>query len=115
MPTRATPLWPGGRTGNSTHTKGDSITMNKLKAIAIAIVITMLAGLSGPSFADMKMKMRKPAKGGYVHAHTFVKKNGTVVHVKGFYRHAQKPGKAKMMMAPVKHKMKMAPGSKMKM
>ncbi|HEY3331316.1 MAG TPA: hypothetical protein VGK19_14905 [Capsulimonadaceae bacterium] len=96
--------------------------MMKLKAlIAAAFVAVSFASMSAPTFAKDKMaappvagKMDKMApaapktakkavpegmvhrKGGYVHAHTYTKKNGTVVHVGGHYRkatNAKKPVK----------------------
>jgi hypothetical protein len=76
--------------------------------IASALALLTFASMAAPTMAADKMKMAPkkapvaaakkapkavPAgmthrKGGYVKAHTFVKKNGTVVHVKGHYRKA---------------------------
>jgi hypothetical protein len=62
------------------------------------ILATLLVGsvLATATIAQAAPKMGGKSKG-YVHAHTYTKKNGKTVHVKGHYRHHGKgKGKGKM-------------------
>ena len=74
-------------------------TLAKILATLLvgSVIATATVSQAAPKMASTKTassaKMGgKKSKKGYVHAHTYVKKNGTVVHVKGHYRHHGKKG-----------------------
>ena len=59
------------------------------------ILATLLVGSLLATATVSQAAGKTGAKKGYVHAHSYVKKNGKVVHVKGHYRkHGKSKGKA---------------------
>lgn len=70
-------------------------TLAKIAAtlmLASFIATTATVAHAAPKMMTTTTTTKVIKKKGYVHAHTFVKKNGTVVHVKGHYRHHGKKG-----------------------
>ena len=89
--------------------------MKTLAKIAAALMLaSFIATTATVAQAAPKMMTTKTVKivkkKGYVHAHTYVKKNGSVVHVKGHYRHHPKmAGKKMVVIKKTVTKNKMAP------